>query len=134
VGECFFWYRPTQVVPDKRPLNGCVCVCVRACVRACVCVCVCVCVLLLNFVALFDYIFGLTQLCHLLFSRKLKNPCVFYTNLCVCYQKLNISLSIVHLIHTHSDLVNSQREVEQRWIGNKQIILCLLMPRSCHTN
>jgi len=28
VGECFFWYRPTRVVPDKRPLNGCVCVCV----------------------------------------------------------------------------------------------------------
>jgi len=28
VGECFFWYRPTQVVPDKRPLNGCVCVAV----------------------------------------------------------------------------------------------------------
>jgi len=27
VGECFFWYRPTRVVPDKRPLNGCVCVC-----------------------------------------------------------------------------------------------------------
>ena len=26
----FFWYRPTRVVPDKRPLNGCVCV--RACV------------------------------------------------------------------------------------------------------
>ena len=26
VGECFFWYRPTQVVPDQRPLNGCVCV------------------------------------------------------------------------------------------------------------
>ena len=25
VGECFFWYRPTRVVPDKRPLNGCVC-------------------------------------------------------------------------------------------------------------
>ena len=24
--ECFFWYRPTRVVPDKRPLNGCVCV------------------------------------------------------------------------------------------------------------
>jgi len=20
-GECFFWYRPTQVVTDKRPLN-----------------------------------------------------------------------------------------------------------------
>ena len=33
-----FWYRFTRVVPDKRPLNGCVCVCVcvRACVRACV--------------------------------------------------------------------------------------------------
>ena len=29
VGECFFWYRPTRVVPDKRPLN--------ACVRACMC-------------------------------------------------------------------------------------------------
>ena len=35
MGECFFWYRPTWVVPDKRPLNGCVCVCVCAC--ACVC-------------------------------------------------------------------------------------------------
>ena len=23
----FFWYQPTWVVPDKRPLNGCVCVC-----------------------------------------------------------------------------------------------------------
>ena len=33
MGECFFWYRPTRVVADKRPLNGCVCVCV------CVCVC-----------------------------------------------------------------------------------------------
>ena len=47
MGECFFWYRPTRVVLDKRPLNGCVCVCVRACARtrarararACVCVC-----------------------------------------------------------------------------------------------
>jgi len=28
VNECFFWYRPTRVVPDQRPLNGCVCVCV----------------------------------------------------------------------------------------------------------
>ena len=42
VDECFFWYRPTRVVPDQGPLNGCVCVRVRACVRACVCVCVCV--------------------------------------------------------------------------------------------
>ena len=25
VGECFFWYRPTWVVLDKGPLNGCVC-------------------------------------------------------------------------------------------------------------
>ena len=32
VGECFFWYRPTRVVPNKRPLNSCVCVCARACV------------------------------------------------------------------------------------------------------
>ena len=24
-GECFFWYRPTRVVPEKRPLNGCCC-------------------------------------------------------------------------------------------------------------
>ena len=22
VGECFFWYRPTRVVPDQTPLNG----------------------------------------------------------------------------------------------------------------
>ena len=26
-GECFFWYRPTRVVPDKLPLNGCCCCC-----------------------------------------------------------------------------------------------------------
>ena len=32
VSEWFFWYRPTRVVPDKRPLNGCVCVCV-CCLR-----------------------------------------------------------------------------------------------------
>ena len=25
VGQCFFWYRSTRVVPDQRPLNGCVC-------------------------------------------------------------------------------------------------------------
>jgi len=25
-GECFFWYQPTQVVPEKGLLNGCVCV------------------------------------------------------------------------------------------------------------
>ena len=33
-----FWYRPTRVVLDKGPLNGCVCVCgrARACVRVCV--------------------------------------------------------------------------------------------------
>ena len=29
MGECFFWYQPTWVVPDQRPLNGCVYVCVR---------------------------------------------------------------------------------------------------------
>jgi len=27
VGECFFWYRPTRVVPDQRPLNGRCCCC-----------------------------------------------------------------------------------------------------------
>jgi len=26
VGERFFWYRPTRVVPDKGPLDGCLCV------------------------------------------------------------------------------------------------------------
>ena len=26
MGECFFWYRPTLVDPDKGPLNNCVCV------------------------------------------------------------------------------------------------------------
>ena len=29
MGECFFWYRPTQVVPDQRPLNGRCCCCIR---------------------------------------------------------------------------------------------------------
>jgi len=40
VGECFFWYRPTRVVPDQRPLNGCVCVCVCVHTMA-VCLSVC---------------------------------------------------------------------------------------------
>ena len=40
MGECFFWYWSTRVVPDQRPLNGCVCVC------ECVCECVCVCVII----------------------------------------------------------------------------------------
>ena len=29
VGGYFFWYRPTRVVLDQRPLNGCVCVFLR---------------------------------------------------------------------------------------------------------
>jgi len=37
-----FWYLLTRVVPEKGPLNVCVCVCVRVCVRACVRACVCV--------------------------------------------------------------------------------------------
>ena len=28
IGLYPFWYRPTWVVPEKGPLNGCVCVCV----------------------------------------------------------------------------------------------------------
>jgi len=32
VGERFFWYWPTQVIPKKGPLNGCVCVCVSCCI------------------------------------------------------------------------------------------------------
>jgi len=31
MGECFFWYRSTRVVPDQGPLKGCVCVCVCVC-------------------------------------------------------------------------------------------------------
>ena len=31
MGECSFWYRPTRVVPDQRPLNGrCCCCCTIA--------------------------------------------------------------------------------------------------------
>ena len=30
MGEYFFWYRTTLVVPDQRPLNGCVCVCAES--------------------------------------------------------------------------------------------------------
>jgi len=29
VDGCFFWFQPTRVVPDKGPLNGCVCVCIN---------------------------------------------------------------------------------------------------------
>ena len=44
-----FWYWLTWVVPERGPLNVCVCVCVcvracvPACVRACVHACLCVC-------------------------------------------------------------------------------------------
>ena len=31
VGECFFWYWPTRVVPDQRPLNGRCCCCCFVC-------------------------------------------------------------------------------------------------------
>jgi len=32
VGEISFWYRPTRVVPDQRPLNGrCCCCCCSSC-------------------------------------------------------------------------------------------------------
>ena len=30
MGECSFWYRPTRVVPDQRPLNGRCCCCCSA--------------------------------------------------------------------------------------------------------
>ena len=30
VSGCFFWYRPTWVVPDQQPLNSCVYVCMIA--------------------------------------------------------------------------------------------------------
>ena len=32
MGECSFWYRPTRVVPDQRPLNG-RCRCKRSLVK-----------------------------------------------------------------------------------------------------
>ena len=32
-----FWYRPTQVVREKGPLNGCVCVCALLCMTAALC-------------------------------------------------------------------------------------------------
>jgi len=38
VGECFFWYQLTLVVPDKiqcRKTVVCVCACASACVRVC---------------------------------------------------------------------------------------------------
>ena len=42
MGECFFWYWPTRVVPDKRPLNGCVRVCVYVLsIRLSVCLFIC---------------------------------------------------------------------------------------------
>ena len=33
MGECFFWYRPTRVVPEERPLNSCVCVASVPCIH-----------------------------------------------------------------------------------------------------
>jgi len=38
VGECSFWYRPTRVVPDQRPLNGrCRCCCIEEGILATFC-------------------------------------------------------------------------------------------------
>ena len=34
MGECFFWYRPTRVVPDQRPLNGRCCLLLLVYVRS----------------------------------------------------------------------------------------------------
>ena len=38
MGESSFWYRPTRVVPDQRPLNG----------RCCCCCCCCQCLAYLS--------------------------------------------------------------------------------------
>ena len=38
-----FWYRLTRVVPDRAPLNVCVCVCVSVCLCLCLSVCLSVC-------------------------------------------------------------------------------------------
>ena len=35
MGECSFWYRPTRVVPDQRPLNGRCCRCCCLSVFSC---------------------------------------------------------------------------------------------------
>ena len=37
VSECFFWYWPTRVVPDKEPLNDCVWHCVFSTAKQCLC-------------------------------------------------------------------------------------------------
>ena len=37
MGECFFWYRPTRVVPDQRPLNGRRCCCCCSTYDVCSC-------------------------------------------------------------------------------------------------
>ena len=36
MGECFFRYRPTRVVPDHRPLNGRCCCCVALMLKLCI--------------------------------------------------------------------------------------------------
>ena len=64
VGECFFWYRPTRVVPDLRPLNG----------RCCCCCLHCWCLLLVNLTTCFVTIAATTtsyyyfQICKLSFN------------------------------------------------------------------
>jgi len=50
-----FWYRLTQVVPEKGPLNGCVCVCYEVGVRLrslCRTIKVWVCIVRVNFNAI----------------------------------------------------------------------------------
>ena len=90
VGECFLWYRPTRVVPDQRPLNGCCCCWLpltvscfskipigftflvpahpgspgkRAVKQVCVCVCVCVYICMCVEICLFGTDTSLTFSC-----------------------------------------------------------------------
>ena len=73
-----FGYQLTQVVPDKGPLNVCVCVrvrvrvCVRACVRVCVCVCVCVCVIVVISVSFFSFLKCSSFFCFLVVLKLVK--------------------------------------------------------------
>ena len=83
MGECSFWYWPTRVVPDQRPLNGrCCCCCIYMVSNGCLS-------LYLNIAGLQQgpgkMLLGSRRVLGFFYSQESGKPvtCVFF-RVCVC--------------------------------------------------
>ena len=118
-GECFFWYWPTRVVPDKRPLNGCwnglsvcLCVCMYVCPGVCVYVACYLCLSVQGYVAWseiypqhpetrllraelrthYDLLMRLLQICCLLVTLHF----TVYSSTCMLHSTVYSSTCVLH--------------------------------------